>query len=318
MPQSRLFWEQHEAGELWGILAPPFFLRGLGFNQEPLRTLHGQRLDMISTEDHIASVPREVVEREFCTLSATDEDVRRFRRIRAHQKRTQVDQWLDRGHGTRLRKNLVRINRALGDPGRIRRAVRAAVLGVSRSGSSVAARHQVGTATQFRQIFAEVMRSGVLFEEYYLYQLYLPQRWRSRARQFPKLSHSGPAQLSLLERTLSPDFQLLNQKHLFAAHCKEAGLPTVRLLAQFIEGQPDRKIEHLPLTDLFSKPAHQRRGIGAAAWRCDQDQGCFFNATTNEKFSSDALLHYFCKLSRSIVCSHANMSLQKPGFAFSL
>src|SRR5262249_11230081 len=30
-----------------------------------------------------------------------------------------------------------------------------------------------------------------------------------------------------------------------------------------------------------------------------QDQSCFFNAATNEKFSSDALFHYLCNLSKS-------------------
>ena len=108
-------------------------------------------------------------------------------------KRTQLDHWLDQGPGTCLRKTFARINRALGDPGRIRRAVRAAVLGIRRSGTAVAARHKIGIATQFLQICAEVMRSGIWFEEYYLYQLYLPERWRSRARQFPKFSQSRPA-----------------------------------------------------------------------------------------------------------------------------
>jgi hypothetical protein len=56
---------------------------------------------------------------------------------------------------------------------------------------------------------------------------------------------------ALIERIRSPDFQIFDQKHLFNAHCKEAGLPTVHVLAQFIDGQPDRKIEQLPATDLL-------------------------------------------------------------------
>jgi hypothetical protein len=254
---------------------------------------------MTSTEEQIVSAPRGEVELALRTLSASDEDVQHFRRIRLQQKRTQLDHWLDQGPGTRLRKALARINRALGDPGRIRRAVRAAVLGIRRSGTAVAARHKVGIATQFLQICAEVMRSGIWFEEYYLYQLYIPERWRSRTRQFPTYSQSGPAQRLMIEHTRSPDLQFIDQKHLFAARCREVELPHVPLLGQFIDGHPSGIFEELPATDLFSKPARQRWGIGAQAWRYDQEHGCFFNVATDEKFSSDALRVYLCNLSRS-------------------
>ena len=110
---------------------------------------------------------------------------------------------------------------------------------------------------------------------------------------------SGPAQRLLIELNRPPDCQLLDQKHLFAARCKETGLPSVRLLAQFIDGHPDGKFEGLPATDLFSKPANQRWGNGAEAWRYDRGQDCFFNAATDQRFSSDALLDYLCDLSRS-------------------
>ena len=101
----------------------------------------------MTTEDQIdklfgqivkESIPRNEIEPELRTLSATDEDVRQFRRIRFQQQRTQLDLWLDHGPGTRLRKTLARINRALGNPGRILRAVQAAVLGTYRSGTAVA------------------------------------------------------------------------------------------------------------------------------------------------------------------------------------
>src|SRR5262249_31389074 len=143
---------------------------------------------MTLTQNQIESVPHDELELELRTVSASDEDVWQFRRIRLQQKSAQLDHWLDQGPGTRLRKILARINGALGDPGRVRRAFQAAVLGICRSGSSVAARHKIGITTQFLQIFVEVVRSGIWFEEYYLCQLYLPERWRSRARHFPKWS----------------------------------------------------------------------------------------------------------------------------------
>src|SRR5262249_21875387 len=149
-------------------------------------------------------------------LSATDEDVRHFRRIRLQQQGSQLDRWIDRGPGTWLRKTLSRVNRALGNPGRILRAVQAAALGTYRSGTAVADRYKIGIATQFFQIFSEVTRSGIWFEEYYLCQLYIPERWRARMRHFPRCSHSRPALRLLVERNRSPDSQLLDQKHLFA------------------------------------------------------------------------------------------------------
>src|SRR5690348_9287713 len=84
-------------------------------------------------------------------IKATDKDIRDFRRIRSQQRKTQLDHW----QGTRLRKALLQINRALGSPWRIPLAGRAAVLGTYRSGAAVSARHGIGVATQFLEIFAE-------------------------------------------------------------------------------------------------------------------------------------------------------------------
>jgi hypothetical protein len=103
----------------------------------------------------------------------------------------------------------------------------------------------------------------------------------------------------MIEYNRSSDFQFIQQKHLFAARCKEAELPHVPLLGQFIDGHPIGTFEKLPATDLFSKPARQRWGIGAEAWRYARGHGCFFNVASDEQFGSDALLAYLCDLSRS-------------------
>jgi Sugar-transfer associated ATP-grasp len=228
-------------------------------------------------------------------IKATDKDIRDFRRIRSQQRKTQLDHW----QGTPLRKTLVQINRALGGPWRIPLAARAAVLGIYRSGAAVSARHGIGVATQFLEIFAEVMRSGIWFEEYYLYQLYLPDRWRSRTRQFPDESQSIPAQQFLIECKRPSDFQLVHGKHLFPARCEEAKLPSVPLLAEFVDGHPNGKLETLPAIDLVSKPADLGSGYGVESWRYDGGQNCFFNAVTNQRFSRDALHDHLCDLSSS-------------------
>src|SRR5262249_38051248 len=151
------------------------------------------------------------------------------------------------------------------------------------------ARHKIGISTQFLQICAEVARSGISFEEYYLYQLYLPDRWRSRIRQLPAYQARSALILMLDLHSPDSDYNFLLQKHLFVVRCKEAKLPHVPLLGQFIDGKPSGNFEKLPATDLFSKPADQRWGIGAEAWRYDQSQRCFFNFATDQKFSSAAL-----------------------------
>ena len=231
---------------------------------------------------------------------ATDKDIRDFRGIRSEHRRKQVELW----QGARLRKTLVRINRALGSPWRIPLAARVAMLGIHRSGTAVSAQHGIGITTQFLEIFAEVMRSGILFEEYYLYQLYLPDRWRSRMRQFPDDSQSYPAQEFLIERKRPPDFQLVRYKHLFAARCKEANLPSVPLLAEFVDGHPDGKLEGLPAINLISKPANSGSGYGVESWRYDRAHDFFFNAMTGQRFSRDALREHLCDLSKSWIGRH--------------
>ena len=170
------------------------------------------------------------------------------------------------------------------------------MFGTQRSGTAVSARYGISIITQFLQLFAETLRSGIYFDEYYLYQLYLPERWRSRTRQFPK-SQSIPAQQFLIKLTCPPDAPLLH-KHLFARRCIEAGLPSIPVLAEFVDGHPEGKLEGLPATDLFSKPASQTGGQGSESWRYDRDQDCYFNAATDQQFSRDALLDHLCNLSK--------------------
>ena len=129
---------------------------------------------------------------------ATDKDIRDFRGIRSEQEK-KAGRTLAVVPG--LRKTLVRINRALGSPWRIPLAARAAVLGIHRSGTAVSAQHGIGMTTQFLEIFAEVMRSGIsVLKNMDLYQLYLPARWRSRRQQFADDSQLISAQQCLIER----------------------------------------------------------------------------------------------------------------------
>ena len=71
-----------------------------------------------------------------------------------------------------------------------------------------------------------------------------------------QLATPSRPQQSLITRRVSPDFEVLQNKQLFADRCKKDGLIGATSLAVFIDGQPDAKLE-LPSTDLFSKPTDQ-------------------------------------------------------------
>src|SRR5207244_12532256 len=128
-------------------------------------------------------------------------------------------------------------------------------------------------------------------------QLDLADGWRSAKRQVP-LSQSYPAQRSLIECISPADEPLLTNKYLFAARCREAGLPSATLLGEFLDGRPNGKLEDLPATDLFSKPTASSFGRGANLWRYDRDQDCFFNAVTDQRFSREAMLDHLRDVSR--------------------
>jgi Sugar-transfer associated ATP-grasp len=171
------------------------------------------------------------------------------------------------------------------------------MLGTYQYGNSVSARYGIGIATQFLQLLAESMRTGISFDEFYLDQMYLPNRWRSRKRQVPT-SQSRKALIYLNARKHS-HLQFIDYKHLFVAHCKQAGLPTIPLVAEFVDGRSDELREGLPARDLFSKPVNRSHGEGALLWRYDRGRDCFFNAENDEIFSREALLRFLCDLSLS-------------------
>jgi hypothetical protein len=229
------------------------------------------------------------------TPIATDIDLQDFRRILSQQRIAELDDW----QGTRLRKTLAQINRALGNPNRILLGIQGAVLGTHRRGRAISARHGISIANQFLQIFGETVRSGISLEDFYLYQFYLPERWRSRKRQFPR-SRISHTLIFLIVRSCSTDFQFLQFKHFFAVRCKETGLPTAPLVGEFSEGQAKADLQSLPKIDLFSKPDVACRGRGATLWRYDREYDCFFNAKGGRKFSQEALLDHLCNLSRQL------------------
>ena len=109
-------------------------------------------------------------------------------------------------------------------------------------------------------------RSRISSEEFYLYQLYLPER-RAAADTFLPRKRTLSL-LAKLHRLTRPDLDSLRDKRVFARRCAEAGLPTPPIIAQFDGGA---RVDGAPLgagpVDLFAKPASRWGGLGALAWR---------------------------------------------------
>ena len=70
---------------------------------------------------------------------------------------------------------------------------------------------------------------------------------------------------------------MLANKDKFAVACAERNLPTVPVVAEFLDGNPKGASTTLPSADLFSKPARAACSIGAQSWRYDPASDRFSN-----------------------------------------
>ena len=188
-------------------------------------------------------------DRRLISPQASDDELTEFRRHVATVRRARC--------GT-TRTTLRRI---LGIPLAIRHAIR----GVRHYGKNVSKRDGVSLAEQVLELFLAYLH-GVRAEDFYVYRLYLCTSRATRRKHFA-FGQVLPMQQHLIETSLCPDYVKVRNKNLFAQHCTEAGLPTVPMLAEFIEGDV---VVHAPLPpegDLFSKPADLMIGIGTTLWR---------------------------------------------------
>lgn len=166
-----------------------------------------------------------------------------------------------------------------------------------RHGRAVAEHHNVGVATQLFRLATDYFSYGFSPNDFYLHQLYLPGRRRLRFREFAGLSHLFVVQSYLFWHC--PDRPFLADKSLFAKRCGEVGLPTIPLLAEFVDGEmTGGKAADIPSADLFSKPSGRRRGYGANAWRCEGPDR-YANAESGQVFDRDSLLDELCRQSKA-------------------
>ena len=212
--------------------------------------------------------------------TATDHELRQFRSILAGQRRKRLagknfwERHLERFSG----------------------AWREASHGIRQSGRPVSSRHGVSLVTQFVQIFAEYVRCGTMAKNYYFFQLYLPDRWRERAKQFTSGSDFLGAQCAQSERYHAPND--LHDKVIFDAKCKSAGLPHIPVVAVFDDGHAVEGINALPTKDLITKPAGGWYGVDVNLWRYDSVSDSFSNEIADQELRPPALIQHLCELSR--------------------
>lgn len=154
---------------------------------------------------------------------------------------------------------------------------------------------------QLRQQLALALRFGFGAEMYYRYRLYLLDDLRDAVLFIPFQTNIA------LRRHLWKRFQCdfsIDDKRTFGTLCREAGLATVPLVAEFsgkgvtwgsaaVDGAQSG--ERLPARDLFSKPASGQGGAGASRWVWD---GAGYMGEEGDHFTRAALVEHLCTLSQ--------------------
>jgi hypothetical protein len=167
---------------------------------------------------------------------------------------------------TRRQRGVLGVLRALiKRPARI---AREAWHAVATHGTAVRDVHGTPLWTQRLQIAWLGLRRGLDPESYYRFWLFRADR-RRIAHLFIQQHEAGLLYRVLAVREAMHDFSITEDKRLFAEWCREHSLPTIPVLAEFVDGAmvvPESLLS-LPVTDLFSKPIDSYGGEGATRWR---------------------------------------------------
>jgi len=148
------------------------------------------------------------------------------------------------------------------------RVVRQAWRAAATHGPAVREAHGVPVRTQFLQLAWLGLRLGFDGDSYYRFWLFRRDR-RRRAHRYIQMHEAAFLYRVLVVREAMDDFLITEDKRRFEPWCREHGLPTVPVLAEFADGclvAPDPP-RPLPARDLFSKPTDQYGGEGARRWR---------------------------------------------------
>jgi hypothetical protein len=227
------------------------------------------------------------------------------------------------------RSFLTRLRHIAGRQLSIPLAISHGLRGIGRYGPGVRRQYGISLSEQFRCLSSDHLSYRILPEKFYMYQLYVAENRKLRARHFG-FSEILPMQQYLIDVSRCEDFPWLQSKHRFAQRCSEIGLPSVPLLAEFAEGKmivhPPGSNEReavFPPVDLFSKPSEYWCGIGANLWLY-KSAGRYVNALSGESHDQETLIEKLCAESKSgrivvqeKVSNHSSMagSLTNGGLA---
>jgi hypothetical protein len=102
----------------------------------------------------------------------------------------------------------------------------------------------------------------------------------------------------LIKRHGCADFAILRDKIAFSKRAKMLGIPTIPILATFIEGETVGSPGSAPCADLFSKPSSGWKGNGATLWR--NEEGAYRRSgSTATALPWDGLLEYLRQRSKA-------------------
>lgn len=177
-------------------------------------------------------------------------------------------------------------------------ALRQAAKGIRHYGRAVHETSNVSLTRQFVYLASDYFFYRIGADDFYWHRLYLATNRQTAKRHFP-FSQVLALQQYFLDSTGSPDYPLLRSKSMFAARCAELGLPTVPVLAEFVDGSVSPERPNLPDVDLFSKPSDRWLGLGGTLWR-RKSPGVYSHAASGETLSTRALCRRLCEDSQRV------------------
>ena len=161
---------------------------------------------------------------------------------------------------------LARYRAVTGEKSSIFRSLRSLYLALRRARrytSAVQKAYGVGPAAQLRELAKARLGVGLSTEQFYLHQYYLPERreiWRRH------VDASGHLQGWLIADCGRRYSEILHDKIAFFQMAENIGLPTIPIIATFVEGIAISTAAAL-VGDLFSKPSTGWKGNHGELWR---------------------------------------------------
>ena len=180
------------------------------------------------------------------------------------------------------------------------RAARQSLADVRKFGQPVATEAGVPRSRQFVQLWWLRVRHGLDAQAYIDYQLYRPERWRQAGEYMgeKEFFRIGPY---IRDRVATDQWEVLFDKRLFAAWCREHALPTAPTLMEIEDGQVTHSVVpdgSLPECDLFSKPSDGTGGKHAHRWLYDGTGG--YLAVDGRTRGPAELLEELATISRTV------------------